>query len=74
MADTQIQFVYDESGRPTSVILPFDLFSKLAAKRKDLADILKTSSRIARKSKIQLKDLLSTLKNVRGQLFRERYT
>lgn len=66
----QIQITYDVSGRPASVIVPFNLFKKLVPPR-DVKTILKESSEIAKKSGVTLKELLSTLKEVRKERVRQ---
>lgn len=69
----QIQVFYDTEGRPTSVILPFKVFEKLYPQKDELTALLEESARIAEKEKISLKELLSTLEQVREEMYKKYY-
>lgn len=75
LLENQIQVFYDQKGKPASVILPFDIFSRLMPRKAkfNLDALLKESSEIARKEGVKLQDLLDTLKQVRREKYQERY-
>lgn len=68
------QVLFGADGQPASVILPFDLFTKLLPSKEPLDEILKASSRAARASKVKLSDLLQVSDRVRQELYLERYS
>lgn len=68
-----IQFVYNQQGQPTSVIVPFKIFSRLLPQKISLDSLLRESAQTAKKEKIKLRQLLSTLKEARKDLYQENY-
>lgn len=75
LLENEVQIFYDRKGKPASVILPFDIFSKLMPRKKkfDLDALLKESSEVAKREGIKLQDLLDTLKQVRHEKYQELY-
>ncbi|MBU1110130.1 hypothetical protein KKB83_00735 [Patescibacteria group bacterium] len=69
----QVQVFYNPQGKPSSVILPYNLFSRLLPKKKSMDSILKESSRIAIQENIKLQDLLDELERVREKKYRDCY-
>lgn len=68
------QILFDAEGRPASVLLPFGLFTKLLPDEFSVQEILKESSRVAKRCKVKLSDLLVAADEVRQELYLERYS